>query len=283
VRTRRIILKRLAAGERGRHVASALHLAPQIVYQVAHRYGIQLKRGNPALSTPEAIRARFDKRHWPGAGASLLKRADEAGFTEAAKAFGKSRQWAHQQYYRLGGKKAQRGRKKPPLLRPDVSPEKISELAKRCRNADEIAATLRCSVATIRQRARMGRIRLPVKPPRLTRPDLTAANVQGAARSTRSIREIARRLRTCYMTISDRARAHKIILPDGRVKITRAQIDRIRQYTRLGCTLNEIAARLKRDKRTIAGWNRRYRLGIPVRHYRRLTSLTPMNASDYIG
>jgi transposase len=258
-------LERLRAGERARRIARALNLPLGRVYLIALQHGIELKRGADRLS-PEESTARFDKQYWPGAAAYLLERVPEIGLTKIGSEFGRTRQWAHQKFYRLGGKKYVPVNRKGILLRPDVTPQKISELARRCRSIKEIARKLRCSTDTVRLRARKHQIQLPdLHQPK--RPDITLEKVRQAARSCRSIRAMQKKLKTSLSTIYARALSQQIALPDGRTQITADEIRRARRYAREGYSVRKIAASLKRSRHTVAEWNRRYRLGLTVRHY----------------
>lgn len=279
-----VIVQRLRAGEKAKHVAADLRpLGASLwkVYSIAFVHDIKLKQGRPAV-TPDPVRyaKNFDANHGRGAAARLLKLAKTEGFRQTGQAFGCSRQWIHQCYYQLGGKREQLAGIDPAMRekliqlrlgRPDITPKRVRWYAKHCRSQQEMIRHLRCSYRTIRRRAEKHNIKLPKGHKRW---DITPAKMRWAAKRSRSAVAMARLLGTSHSTIFRRAKEDNLRLPNGRKgprPKTLDRLKRVRRYLWRRYPMRKIVKLLQKSQNTIYHYLRMYPeyfAGIPRRRRR---------------
>ena len=172
-------------------------------------------RGRPkGAVSPVERRRRFDARHWPGASEQLLSDAHSLGGKTIAKRYGfNNPQRAYQVIRYLSGNGKPRV---PYFARPDVTVEKILELARDSKTMVGIASALHTSTETIASRLRCCGIVLTRRAAVRKRPDITEVMIRTIAATSCNISAIASQLKASPTTITRWAQRYGIALPKGR-------------------------------------------------------------------
>lgn len=171
-----------------------------------------MKKGNLA-----DYQCHFDAKYGEGAHKRFLKLAKRMSLKDIGKEFSFSKQWASEVHKALTG-----GKRKPyvaglrRLRRSDVTPDKILEVAKKAKSVEGIARALKTSSTTIVNRAKKASIKLPDgRGGGRTRADVTAEQIKGLVERGYRAGNVAKELKTSWMTIYHRAKEHNIALPKG--------------------------------------------------------------------
>lgn len=214
------------------------------------------------------IQLRFDRQHWPGALAEWARDRDVLPYRLLAEKFGlKSRQRAHQIDRDIfpGIPKPHVYLAPPRAWRPDITRERVREVAARHPTKTAIANELGIGVETLRKCAERFDIALPklrrLYP--LTRPDITREKFMACRERCRNVTEMARQLATTPVTIYRRAERYGVTLPSSRNPIKRRRIalcKRIIELRGMGRKRGVIAATLGVSACQIQYYSRTYKL-----------------------
>lgn len=221
--------------------------------------GKKLKAGRPKHPEgPRHARQRFAEKYGTGsarkffalrsAGASYRRIGRESGFSHT-----NASDW---------DRKMNPGNPKPPaatsvLGRPDVTPEKITELIQsgRYQTAKALAGALACDESTLANRAIRHNIVLPKgKSGGNARTDLTHARLHKCPEKSTTIAEMARKLKAAPLTVIKWCRQWEVEMPEDRRRRGREKkLEEVRRLANLGWSQNRISRELKMSKATVAG------------------------------